>query len=91
MNNTYNAIYECQLCKERFRVNQEAFEADPNTLPNMIMGVIHNQQLAGNPYLYQAPMYVPHNCSNGDTGVAMFIGFRKVGNNTSKKHLKFLK
>ena len=44
-------------------------------LPILLGNVIRNQKFAGNPYLYQAPMHIPHKCRDGSVGLAQFAGF----------------
>lgn len=71
---TYIAVYKCPLCGELQRYGNPA-EIPYNELPVLCAQVVNNQQFAGNPYLYKAPMYLPHKCSNGNCGMSYFAGF----------------
>lgn len=72
----YAAVYKCPLCGTVFRIGKSV-EVPYDKLPELCAMVVKNQQFLGNPYLYQAPMHVPHKCSNGDCGLAPFIGFKQ--------------
>lgn len=41
----------------------------------MLGKVIQNQRFSSNPYLYEAPFYMPHKCGDGNGGLAQFAGF----------------
>jgi hypothetical protein len=51
---------------------------DEGELSIVLGKVIRNQKFAGNPYLYEAPMYLP----DGSCGLATFSGF------SSEEHLQ---
>ncbi|MBQ4120892.1 MAG: hypothetical protein IJD35_02645 [Clostridia bacterium] len=72
----YYATYKCALCGRIIRYGNPT-EVTESQLPELLGRVIQNQQFAGNPYLYQAPMYIPHKCGNGNGGLAQFAGFAK--------------
>lgn len=72
----YKAVYKCPLCNELFSIGNSV-EIPYNSLPELCAKVIRNQHFAGNPYLYQAPMHVPHQCSDGNCGLAIFAGFKQ--------------
>lgn len=74
----YYGVYRCLLCNKLFRVTNNIVNIEENQLPEILGRIESNQQFAGNPYLYQAPMRVPHKCGNGDGGFAHFAGFKKV-------------
>lgn len=74
----YRAVYKCPLCG-RTLLYGEPREVPYEKLPDMLGMVIRNQQFAGNPYLYQAPMQIPCKCPDGSAGLAQFAGFRKEG------------
>lgn len=69
-------VYKCALCGALIRYGN-ATEIPYEDLPQVLGDVIANQQFAGNPYLYQAPMHIPHRCQDGSGGLAYFAGFRK--------------
>lgn len=73
----YYAIYKCPLCNKIFRISETAAEIDEDEIPDLLTKVILNQQFFGNPHLYQAPLYLPHLCGNGDGGLAQLAGFKK--------------
>lgn len=75
-NSRYSAVYKCPLCGTLFRYG-EPREIPYDKLPELCAMVVKNQMMLGNPYLYQAPMHVPHKCSNGNCGMAAFAGFYK--------------
>lgn len=72
----YFPVYKCALCGALIRYGN-ATEIPYEELPKVLGDVIANQQFAGNPYLYQAPMHIPHRCPDGNGGLAYFAGFRK--------------
>lgn len=73
----YKAVYKCPLCGALIS-NGKIQDVNYNDLPKLLGKVIQNQEFAGNPYLYEAPMYIPCKCSNGDAGLAAFAGFMQV-------------
>lgn len=73
----YKAVYKCPLCGALIS-DGKTQEVNYNDLPRLLGKVIQNQQFAGNLYLYEALMYLPCKCSNGDAGLAAFAGFVKV-------------
>ena len=72
------AIYRCSLCEQKFRITDEPFEIDRNKGPELVAKILQNQSMIGNPYLYKAPMNIPHNCKNGGIGIAYLIGFKPI-------------
>ena len=74
----YFAVYKCPLCGKEFRVADNPVQMEENRIPELIARVVKNQKFVGNQYLYEAPMYLPHQCGNGDGGIAQLIGFKKV-------------
>ena len=70
----YYAVYKCPLCGNILKYG-ESIEIPYDELPNLLGLVIRNQKFAGNPYLYQAPMHIPHKCRDGSAGLAQFAGF----------------
>lgn len=75
--NKYRTIYKCPMCLQRITAGNPV-ELEESMIPELLGKVIRNQQMMGNPYLYQAPMYLPHKCENGDGGLAQFCGFEKI-------------
>ena len=73
----YNVIYKCPLCSTEFTVQEKPVEMDENMIPDMLAKVVKNQQMIGHPYLYVAPMHLPHKCGNGNGGLAQLIGFKR--------------
>lgn len=73
----YNAVYKCPLCG-KLLLYGEAQDVSYEQLPELCRNVVFNQAFMGNPYLYQVPMQTPHQCSDGNCGLAYFAGFRKV-------------
>lgn len=74
----FYAIYKCPMCGASIRISDNPTEIDRESMPELIANIIRNQQMLGNPYLYQAPMYIPHNCKNGCAGIAQLSGFQPV-------------
>lgn len=74
----YIAVYKCQMCGKEFRTSDKTIEMEHNDIPALLASVLKNQRFIGTS-MYQAPLYLPHRCDNGDGGVAQLIGFRKVG------------
>ena len=68
--------YKCLLCERLFVVG-EAQDIPYDKLPDLIGSVVRNQNFAGNPYLYNAPMYIPCPCRDGNAGIAYFAGFMR--------------
>lgn len=73
----YKAVYKCPLCGALISTDKSQ-EVNYNDLPKLLGKLINNQQFAGNPYFYEAPMYITCKCSNGNAGLAVFAGFVKV-------------
>lgn len=74
----YRVAYKCQLCGTIICAG-EPREIPYNEFPRLLGTVIKNQQFAGNPYLHQAPMHIPHQCGDGSAGLAQFAGFIVAG------------
>lgn len=74
----YYAVYKCPLCSTKFRITDKTFQMDKDKFPELIAKIIKNQTMLGNPYLYQAPMHIPHECNNGGVGIAQLIGFSPI-------------
>ena len=74
----YYAIYKCPMCSKEFRITDKPTELKEDDIPQLLARIVSNQQFLGSA-LYQAPIYAPHKCGNGDGGLAQLIGFRKVG------------
>lgn len=77
MTKSYFAAYKCQFCGAIVQYG-DAQLVPYEELPGLCGKVVQNQQFAGNPYLYQAPMHVPHKCKNGGCGLAYFAGFMEA-------------
>lgn len=43
----------------------------------LLKPIVWKMPIAGNPYLYEASMQIPHKCKDGNCGIAYFAGFRK--------------
>lgn len=71
----YYPTYKCLLCGTILHVG-EPKEIPYDQLPELLGKIVRNQQFAGNPYLYQAPMHVPCKCKDGSAGLAVFAGFQ---------------
>lgn len=70
----YRATYKCPIC-DKLIAGAKVHEFEYEQLPKLLTKFIQNQQFVGNPYLYEAPMYMIHLCSNGGGGLAFFAGF----------------
>lgn len=70
----YQAAYRCPMCNELIKSNK-SMEIPYNQLPDLLAKVVKNQMFMSNPALYQFPMQIPHQCSNGSAGLATFAGF----------------
>lgn len=73
----YYATYKCPLCGTIIQYGVPR-EVPYEKLPELLGKVIRNQQFQGNPYLYEAPMHIPHKCADGSAGLAYFAGFHKA-------------
>lgn len=73
----YKTVYKCPLCGALI-ADSESQEVRYDDLPKLIDRVVVNQQFAGNPYLYEAPMYKKHFCKDGSVRLAFFAGFMKA-------------
>lgn len=82
---SYYAMYKCQMCNALIRASDKTVELDSSQVPDLVAGVVKNQAFMNNPYLYQAPMNLVHNCCNGDFGLATFIGFKRDTTRGSKR------
>ena len=71
----YYAAYKCPLCGTLLQYGA-AKSVPYDALPELLGRVVRNQKFAGNPYLYEAPMQVPHKCPDGSAGLAYFAGFK---------------
>lgn len=69
----YKPVYKCPLCNQLIQYGNSV-EVPYDKLPDVLAKFVRNQQFAGNPYLYQAPMNIPHKCKNGGAGLASFAG-----------------
>lgn len=69
------ATYKCPLCNKLFSISEKPFEMEREQGPELVGKIIANQVMLGNPYLYQAPMHIPHNCPDGCIGIAQLAGF----------------
>ena len=76
----YFAIYKCPMCNRELKTTENPIDMDHNDIPEMLAKIMQNQKFFGNPYLYEAPLYIPHKCKNGDGGLARLIGFRNISN-----------
>jgi hypothetical protein len=74
----YQAIYRCLLCGREMTPTEKPIEMNENDVPAVLGKAVANQQFLGNPYLYEAPLHLPHKCGNGDGGLAPLIGLRRV-------------
>ena len=67
--------YRCQLCGEVIVEDRSSVITSENAT-SFCSQVIKNQQMWGNPYLYKAPMYMVHHCSDDSCGIAQFVGVK---------------
>lgn len=72
----YLAVYKCPLCNKLVATTTDAKELTREDINNLLSKVITNQQFMGNPYLYQVPMHISHNCADGSVGLAQFAGLK---------------
>ena len=72
----YYALYKCPMCSREFTPIQP-IELNEDDIPKLLGQFVSHQQFLGS-VLYDAPMYLPHKCGNGDGGLGQFIGFRNV-------------
>lgn len=70
-------VYKCPLCG-RLLTNGEPKDIPYDQLPNALAEFVKNQQFAGHPILYVAPMHIPCKCPDGNAGLATFAGFIKA-------------
>lgn len=73
----YYPTYKCPLCGTLLQYG-EPKEIPQDKLPELLGQIIRNQQFAGNPHLYQAPMHITCKCKDGSAGLAVFAGFKKA-------------
>ena len=73
----YFAIYRCPMCGTEFRITNSPTKMREDDIPELLARVVKNQQLIGSQF-YEAPIYLPHKCGNGNGGIAQLIGFRKI-------------
>lgn len=81
---SYYATYKCPLCGEVI-YHGHPTEVPDEKLVELIGKVISNQIMQGNPYLYQAPMYMACKCKDGNAGLAVFSGFTREDYRTGAK------
>ena len=74
----YYAVYKCPLCGTLLKTTENSIEIPYNELPTLLGKYMRNQQFIGNPYLYEAPSYIPCTCKDGSVGLAAFAGFKRV-------------
>ena len=67
------------------------FEYDQQMADDLIAHVVKNQMFMGNPYLYNAPMFVNCHCADGSVGMAVFAGVRNVTDKVPASKLVNLK
>jgi len=73
----YDVVYRCLLCDKKIRLGRE-LDVPESELPVFLGKIIKNQLFAGNTYLHQAPMQIPHRCDDGSAGMAWFAGLVKL-------------
>jgi len=73
----YDIVYKCPLCERLLRLGK-AVDLKYEQLPELLGKIIANQRFAGHPILYEAPMYVSCQCSDGNAGLACIAGLLKV-------------
>lgn len=73
----YVATYRCPLCGTHLKYG-DAVECPEQMLAEILAKVVRNQQFIGSG-MYVAPLYIPHKCSNGNAGLAQFVGLTKEG------------
>lgn len=64
----YYFTYKCRLCNKEIRYGKPV-EIKFENIPKLLGMIASQQQLPGN-----APLYLPHNCSKGNFGIASFAG-----------------
>lgn len=70
--------YRCGLCGDLI-VSDTPSDIPLKAAPSFCASVIRNQQMAGNPYLYQAPGQMVHHCADGHScGIAQFAGVKYI-------------
>lgn len=74
----YLAVYKCPLCGTLMKTTNDPIEIPYDELPKLLGRYVRNQQFAGNPYLYEAPEYLPCKCKDGSAGLAIFAGFKRM-------------
>ena len=80
----YNVIYKCPMCGKEFTTQDKPVEMEEHMIPELLAKIMKNQQFLGTVF-YEAPLYLPHQCGNGDGGLAPLIGFRKVKESEDKR------
>lgn len=68
-------VYRCSLCGEIVFGN--VVDMADLQMADFCDKVIRNQRFVGNPCLYQAPVFLTHNCADGSCGMAYFAGIVK--------------
>ena len=71
------AAYKCQLCGKVVMYGDPAELPDGDTAYRLVQEFIGVQKQQGNPFVKKPPMYVPHKCKDGSSGIAIFSGFAK--------------
>ena len=72
----YIAVYKCPLCGAAVQYGNPR-QVPYDMLPDLCLQVVKNQRFIGT-MLYEAPMHIPHKCSDGSCGMAHFAGFMKI-------------
>lgn len=85
---TYRATYRCPLCNTLFWYGN-CVDIPESHLPDLLGKFVANQRFAGNPYLYEAPLYIPHKCRDGSAGLAHFAGFKPVPSESGDPRNKY--
>lgn len=73
----FTSIYRCLSCNALI-AHGDTLEITPEQAVDYCAKMIQHQQLAGNPYLYKAPLQIPHRCKDGSVGMAYFAGMRAI-------------
>lgn len=72
----YRLCYRCPLCNENI-YSEISLELTEDQTTDLISRILKNQTMINNPYLYQMPMHVIHNCKDGSKGIAFVSGLER--------------
>lgn len=81
----YYTTYRCPMCGKEF-MRGACRVVDEMQIHKIFAKIIVNEFHANNP-VYKILMHTPHNCDDGNVGIAQLIGFKKANEEEEKNEV----